>query len=98
MVEQSAILALFSSLVDPAELPEEDRIYYAPDTMQPGHRATYKFPNGRGAAVVPRGDVWELAVLGKNGHMDYSTPVTGDVLRGDSGVITEALTTIKAMA
>ena len=97
MVGESAVLSLFRSYVDPAELPEEDRVYYGPDHTPPNRRATYKFPNGRGASVIPRGDVWQLAVLGKGGDLDYSTPVTDDTLRGDVEVVKEALAAIKAM-
>ena len=47
----------------------------------------YKFSNGYGASVIngahtyggPQG-LWELAVLGADGHLDFDTPVTDDVL------------------
>ena len=46
-----------------------------------------KFDNGYGASVVchqfsyggPKGK-WELAVTDKNGDIDYSTPITDDVI------------------
>lgn len=49
--------------------------------------ATIKFPNGYGASVV-RGEgtygsdegLYELAVLNSEGNLDYSTPITSDVL------------------
>lgn len=47
----------------------------------------YKFSNGYGASIVRHsfsygGDkgLWELAVLDKKGNLDYSTPITGDVI------------------
>lgn len=52
----------------------------------------YKFPNGYGASVV-KGEytyggnegLWELAILDEGGHIDYSTPITDDVI----GYLTE---------
>lgn len=52
-----------------------------------GVQRLYAFPNHRGASVVrhpgsygaDRG-LWELAVLDAKGGLDYSTPVTNDVL------------------
>jgi hypothetical protein len=50
-----------------------------------GH--VYKFPNGRGASVIQtdfsyggRSGLWEVAVLDRDGNLDYSTPVTSDVI------------------
>lgn len=47
----------------------------------------YRFPNGRGASVIRCGisygaesGLWELAVLDAAGSLDYSTPITNDVL------------------
>jgi len=52
-----------------------------------GERFIFTFWNGRGASVVrgeytyggPEG-LWELAVLSKDGDLDYDTPITYDVL------------------
>lgn len=48
---------------------------------------TYKFPNGRGASVIRHAEsyggtagLWELAVLNTAGRLDYTTPITDDVL------------------
>ena len=47
----------------------------------------YKFENGRGASVVSHqysygGEkgLYELAVLDENGNLDYTTPITNDVI------------------
>lgn len=47
----------------------------------------FTFPNGRGASVVRSnftygGDIglWEMAVLNKDGEIDYSTPITDNVI------------------
>lgn len=45
----------------------------------------YNFPNGYKASVIPDNGRWEMAVLDSDGNLDYSTPVTGDVLRHLSG-------------
>jgi hypothetical protein len=52
-----------------------------------GTQRIYKFPNGRGASLVcheysygGRDGLWELAVLDANGDIDYSTPLTDDVI------------------
>lgn len=52
-----------------------------------GVQHEFAFPNGYGASVVRHefsygGDVglWELAVLGPDGHITYVTPITGNVL------------------
>lgn len=51
-----------------------------------------KFANGYGASIVchsfsygHENGLWELAVLGKDGRLCYSTPITSDVL----GYLTE---------
>lgn len=59
----------------------------------------YKFPNGWGASVI-RGAVsmgdWELAVIGRDGHLNYDHPVSrGDVVRGEEEEIAEWLRLIK---
>jgi hypothetical protein len=69
---------------------------HEPETVMTAHggvQQKYKFPNGFGASVVrhdfsyggPQG-LWELAVLGPNGHLTYETPITDDVL----GYLSEA--------
>ncbi len=57
-----------------------------------GVRKVYIFPNRRGASVIRHsfsygGDdgLWELGVLNGEGDLDYSTPITDDVL----GYLTE---------
>lgn len=52
-----------------------------------GPHLTYKFPNGRGASVVQNSfsyghaqGLWEVAVLDAAGSLDYSTPITDDVI------------------
>lgn len=55
-----------------------------------GHPQTiYKFPNGYGASVIKLNYIYfgiEIAVLGFdedcNWHIDYSTPITNDVIGG----------------
>lgn len=51
-----------------------------------GIRKLYKFPNGLGASVISHiysygGEkgLFELAVM-KDGHINYNTPITSDVL------------------
>jgi hypothetical protein len=52
-----------------------------------GDQWLFSFPNGHGASVI-RGPhsyggssgKWELAVLDATGELDYSTPITSDVL------------------
>jgi len=52
-----------------------------------GTQRVYKLPNGYGASVVRhKGSygyskgLWELAVLNEFGELDYTTPITNDVL------------------
>jgi len=47
----------------------------------------FKADNGYGASIVKHSfsygredDKWELAVIGKDGHICYDTPITSDVL------------------
>jgi len=64
----------------------EPRSYSNPSPAG-GEQAKYRFPNGYGASVI-RGlytyggvsGLWEIAVLGPDGDLDYSTPVTNDVI------------------
>lgn len=56
-----------------------------------GKQFKFLFENGRGASVINDGyggdqGLYELAVLDTDGHIDYSTPLTDDVL----GYLTEA--------
>lgn len=51
-----------------------------------GVRHHYEFPNGYGASVVRHqysygadDGLWELAVLGRDGHLTYDTDITNDV-------------------
>ena len=70
-----------------------------------GVQHKYKFPNGYGASVVSHpysygGDrgLWELAVLGLDGHLTYDTPITNDVLGYLSeDEVNEALAKIAAL-
>jgi len=64
---------------------------FSPETSGPsptggGEQHKYKFANGYGASVIRSaysygGDqgLWELAVLGPDGKLNYDTPVTEDV-------------------
>ncbi len=52
-----------------------------------GIQKIYKFENGRGASVVlspysygGEKGLYELAVLDENGNLDYTTPITNDVI------------------
>ena len=52
-----------------------------------GIQQRYKFPNGWGASVIQYsgsygGDqgLWEVAVVDRADHLNYTTPVTDDVL------------------
>ena len=64
-------------------ISEEDDI-----RMKPlgGHQRRYKFPNGYGASVIMGGMAYcdmdhpyEVAVIGLDGHLCYTTPITSDV-------------------
>jgi hypothetical protein len=51
-----------------------------------GTQAVVKFKNGYGASIITGslfytkpGAPFEIAVLGKDGHITYSTPITDDV-------------------
>ena len=52
-----------------------------------GLQKVYEFPNGYGASVVcheysygGKMDLWEGAVIGKDGDICYTTPITDDVV------------------
>jgi hypothetical protein len=55
-------------------------------SLMGGHQRVYKFPNGYGASVIMGSHAYsdmdhpyELAVLGLDGHLSYTTPITSDV-------------------
>ena len=61
-------------------------------TRLDGQRKLYKFSNGYGASVIRNSasygneeGLWELAVLGTDGEIDYTTSIADDVL----GYLTE---------
>jgi hypothetical protein len=68
--------------------PKRHHAHYEDSHSYPrGTRHAWRFHNGRGASVIrnemsygsSRG-LWELAVIGRDGDIDYSTPITDDVL------------------
>lgn len=68
-------------------------------------RAKVHFPNGYAASVI-YGDIvmpdwrpgmYELAVFGPDGNLDYSTPVTSNVERGDAAEIEFLMAQIEAL-
>lgn len=51
------------------------------------HQRVYKFPNGYGASVIMGGNAYsdidhpyEVAVIGLDNHLCYTTPITDDVI------------------
>lgn len=70
-----------------------------------GHSLVFKFPNGYGASVIRHdlscggeSGLWELAVLGRDGALCYTTPITGDVLGWlNESEVDENLLKIKAL-
>lgn len=81
---------------------------HTPDStrsLNGGVQHRFKFSNGFGASVVMHGGsyggdkgLWELAVLGPDGHLTYDTPVTSDVLGYLAEAdVTEALNAIAAL-
>jgi hypothetical protein len=63
-----------------------------------GVQKSYRFPNGWGASVVRHrfsygheDGLWELAVLGKDGHLAYETTITDDVIGRQTDEEIEAL-------
>ena len=71
-----------------------------------GQHRVYRFiKNGRGASVipvlgsglVPLDGVWEVAVLDSEGDLDYSTPVTSDVVRVSEDELPEILRQISEL-
>lgn len=71
-----------------------------------GSQHIYKFPNGYGASVIchmySRGGpigLWELAVLDELGELNYSTPITDDVIGHlEDEEVCELLTRINALS
>lgn len=66
------------------------------------HFERVMFPNGRGVSIIRHdhsyggnAGLFEVAVLDADGDLDYSTPVTGDVLGWLS--VDEVLNTMKAV-
>ena len=59
---------------------------FKPHMIGNGLQARIKFYNLRGVSVVKFDgshgypDLWELAVLDKNGRLDYETPITDNIL------------------
>jgi hypothetical protein len=69
----------------PFTLPDGATVYSRPAMGGVQHKVT--FTNGRGASVIQHhgsygGDegLWEVAVVAAAGHLDYTTPITNDVL------------------
>jgi hypothetical protein len=67
------------------------------------HMERVMFPNGRGVSIVRHSysyggkqGLFEVGVLGLDGELDYSTPVTGDVLGWQT--VAEVVLTMKAVA
>ena len=67
------------------------------------HMERVTFPNGRGVSIIRnRGSygnvqgLFEVAVLDASGELDYSTPVTGDVLGWQT--VAEVLDVMKQVA
>lgn len=69
-----------------------------------GHQSEFKFANGYGASVIDDGygresGLYELAVIGKDNRLDYSTPITNDVLGWlTAEEVAEVLDRIEALA
>jgi hypothetical protein len=67
-----------------------------------GDQWLFTFKNGYGASVVRhdfsyggRNGLWELGVLGPDGHLTYKTPITSDVLGHlDDDLVRETLRAI----
>lgn len=64
-------------------IPEEMQKYIIEDESRyGGRRVRLEFPNGYGASIIHHDFSYglELAVVGTDGHLDYDTPITDDVL------------------
>ena len=72
-------------------------------SLAPGTIWRFDFPNGYGASVINDGygheqGLYELAVVGPDGKLNYDTPVTSDVLGWLSeDAVAEALDQIEAL-
>ena len=73
------------TLFSPNALSAPAKIDYSP--MYGGHRFVATFPNGYGASIIQHEysyggneGLWEIGVLGQDGKLDYTTPITCDVL------------------
>lgn len=68
-----------------------------------GHQWKFEFANGYGASVINDGygadqGLYELAVIGLDGHLSYDTPIADDVLGYLSpDEVGEALAKIEAL-
>ena len=73
--------------------------------IQNGVQLIYRFPNNRGASIIrhdhsygSNDDLWELAVLDSDGEIDYTTPITDDVIGYlNEFQVSEILTEIKRL-
>lgn len=85
----------------------DEDITVSSDTLNGGERHRITFPNGRGASVICNdysygGDqgLFEVAVLNAAGQLDYTTPITDDVLgwltAEDVGVLLQAIAALPA--
>ena len=71
----------------PIEIDRLDKYKIESNKFNDGVQYIYKFENEMGASVVRhKGSygnekgLWELAVLDENGELDYTTPITHDVI------------------
>lgn len=84
---------------------QTNRTKAGPGAINGGEQVKYLFPNGFGASVVSHAysyggasGLWELAVLGQDGHLNYDTPVTDDVIGWlDEGEVDALLSQIEAL-
>jgi hypothetical protein len=74
-------------------------------SLNGGVQRKYAFANGYGASVVRhdfsyggRSGLWELAVIGKDDRLCYTTPITDDVIGWlDDDAVDELLAQIEAL-
>ena len=71
----------------PIEIDRFDKYKIESKDFNDGVQYIYKFENEMGASVVRHAGsygnekgLWELAVLDENGELDYTTPITNDVI------------------
>lgn len=65
--------------------PQSPMAVFTRGLQRPGQKWKFRFDNGYGASVINDGygaeeGLYELAVLDRDDHLTYSTPVTDDVL------------------